>query len=184
MVLNYDCIGPLRTKLAGLIASAPLVLTAPASRPNNATISFAGAVSKVLPSAKIPVNLSSKLISRDPAEVSKYDKDPLVHGYGTTKGLFDMLTNGKALLSSRYQEIATNVPLLITHGTKDGLTDHNASKEFFDKVQVKDKEYKEYPGFYHELHNEPEPERTQVIQHYVQWIKAHLPPTPATATVV
>ncbi|KAG0055189.1 hypothetical protein BGZ83_009365 [Gryganskiella cystojenkinii] len=175
LVLNYDCIGPLKNKLSGLIASAPLVLTAPETRPNNATISLAGAVSKVLPSVKIPVNLSSKLISRDPEEVRKYDKDPLVHGTGTSKGLFDMLTNGKALLQSRYKEIAVDVPLLITHGTKDGLTDHKASKEFFDKVAVKDKEYKVYEGFYHELHNEPEADRKKVIEHYVQWIQKHLP---------
>ncbi|KAI8594328.1 Alpha/Beta hydrolase protein, partial [Dissophora ornata] len=175
LVLNYDCIGPLRTKLSGLIASAPLVLAGAPTRPSNFTVSFAGAVSKVAPSLRIPVNLSSKLISRDPKEVSKYDADPLVHGYGTTKGLFDMLSNGKALLTSRYQEITPDVPLLICHGTKDGLTDQQASKDFFDKVQVNDKEYKIYEDHYHELHNEPEIDRKVVIDYYIEWIRKHLP---------
>lgn len=179
MVLNYDCIGPLRTKLAGLIASAPLVLASGPTRPNGLTISFAGAVSKVAPSLKIPTNLSSKFISRDAKQVAKYNDDPLVHGYGTTKGLFDMLTNGKALLTSRYQEITATVPLLICHGTADGLTDFQASKDFFDKCQVKDKEYKVYKDFYHELHNEPEDDRKEVIDFYVQWIKARLPAAPS-----
>ncbi|KAF9391946.1 hypothetical protein CPB97_004815 [Podila verticillata] len=174
LVLNYDCIGPLRTKLSGLIASAPLVLASGPTRPNGFTISFAGAVSKVAPSLKIPTNLSSKFISRDAKEVAKYNDDPLVHGYGTTKGLFDMLTNGKALLTSRYQEITPTVPLLICHGTADGLTDFQASKDFFDKCQVKDKEYKVYKDFYHELHNEPEDDRKEVIDFYIQWIKARL----------
>ncbi|KAF9301267.1 hypothetical protein BGZ74_006919 [Mortierella antarctica] len=179
LVLNYDCIGPLRTKLAGLIASAPLVLASGPTRPNGLTISFAGAVSKVAPSLKIPTNLSSKFISRDAKQVAKYNDDPLVHGYGTTKGLFDMLTNGKALLTSRYQEITATVPLLICHGTADGLTDFQASKDFFDKCQVKDKEYKVYKDFYHELHNEPEDDRKEVIDFYVQWIKARLPAVPS-----
>ncbi|KAG0251530.1 hypothetical protein BG011_007531, partial [Mortierella polycephala] len=185
LVLNYDCLGPLRTKLSGVIASAPLVLASAPTRPNNLTVSFAGAVSKVLPSLRIPVNLSSKFISRDPDEIAKYNADPLIHGYGTTKGLFDMLTNGKLLLKTRYQDIATDVPILICHGTKDGLTDHEASKAFFDKIQVKDKEYKIYKDHYHELHNEPESDRKAVIEYYVQWIRAHLPavdaPTPAVA---
>ncbi|KAG0083129.1 hypothetical protein BGZ93_003386 [Podila epicladia] len=177
LVLNYDCIGPMRTKLAGLIASAPLVLATGPAR-HGLTISFAGAVSKVAPSLKIPTNLSSKFISRDAKQVSKYNDDPLVHGYGTTKGLFDMLANGKALLTSRYQEITATVPLLICHGTADGLTDFQASKDFYDKCQVKDKEYKVYKDFYHELHNEPEDDRKEVIDFYVQWIKARLPAAP------
>ncbi|KAG0199961.1 hypothetical protein BGX28_006868 [Mortierella sp. GBA30] len=175
LVLNYDCIGPLRTKLAGVIASAPLVLASAPTRPNGLTVSFAGAVSKVLPSLQIPVNLSSKFISRDSQQVAKYDADPLVHGYGTTKGLFDMLSNGKMLLTTRYKAISPNVPLLICHGDKDGLTCHEASKEFFDKVNVEDKEYKLYTDHYHELHNEPEDERKVVIDYYIKWIRAHLP---------
>ncbi|KAG0070121.1 hypothetical protein BGZ89_001371 [Linnemannia elongata] len=171
LVLNYDCIGPLRTKLSGLIASAPLVLPTGPTRPSNLTVSFAGAVSKVFPSLKIPTNLSSKAISRDPKEVAKYDADPLVHGFGTTKGLFDMLTNGKMLLSAaRYGEISPDVPVLICHGSADALTEQKASKDFFDKIAVKDKEYKVYEDHYHELHNEPEDDRKVVIDYYIQWI--------------
>ncbi|KAG0358356.1 hypothetical protein BGZ54_010456 [Gamsiella multidivaricata] len=184
LVLNYDCIGPLRTKLSGLIASAPLVLASAPTRPNSLTVSFAGAVSKIMPSLRIPINLSSKYISRDPKEVTKYNDDPLVHGYGTTKGLFDMLSNGKLLLTTRYQEICADVPLLICHGTADGLTDQDASKAFFDKIQVKDKEYKVYSDHYHELHNEPEDDRKVVIDYYIQWIRAHLPKQPVAETVI
>ncbi|KAG0330456.1 hypothetical protein BGZ99_003027 [Dissophora globulifera] len=175
LVLNYDCIGPLRTQLAGLIASAPLVLASAPTRPNGLTLGFAGLVSRVLPSLQLPIKLSSVSISRDKEEVAKYDADPLVHGYGTTLGLYDMLMNGEALLTERYKDITPDVPLLICHGTDDGLTDQKASKQFFDKVQVKDKEYKVYEGHYHELHNEPEPDRKVVIDYYIQWIRKHLP---------
>jgi acylglycerol lipase len=173
--LNYDCIGPLRTELSGVIASAPLVLASAPTRPNKATIELAGMVSKVLPSFQIPVKLSSHYVSRDKEEVAKYDADPLVHGYGTAKGMYDMLTNGEKLITTRYKEITKTVPVLICHGTEDGLTSYEAAKEFFDKCEIEDKEFKTWPGFYHELHNEPEDDRKEVIAFYIQWIRSHLP---------
>ncbi|GJJ74126.1 acylglycerol lipase [Entomortierella parvispora] len=175
LVLNYDCIGPLRTQLSGLIASAPLVLASAPTRPNKLTVGLAGVVSKVLPSFQIPVKLSSHFVSRDKEEVAKYDADPLVHGYGTAQGMYDMLTNGEKLLNSRYKDITKNVPLLICHGTADGLTSYDAAKAFFDKCEVDDKEFKTWPEFYHELHNEPEDDRKEVIAFYIQWIRSHLP---------
>ncbi|KAG0275149.1 hypothetical protein BGZ95_009129 [Linnemannia exigua] len=175
LVLNYDCIGPLRTELSGLIASAPLVLASAPTRPNAFTVGVAGLVSKILPSFQTNIALDSSFISRDCDHVEKYNTDPLIHGYISTKGVYDMLTNGKLLLTDRYKIISKDVPVLIAHGTEDGLTDYKASKEFFDKIEVKDKEYKVYEGHFHELHNEPEAERKVVIEHYIQWIRAHLP---------
>ncbi|KAF9363926.1 hypothetical protein BGX34_002976 [Mortierella sp. NVP85] len=175
LVLNYDCIGPMRTKLAGLIASAPCVLAAPPTRPYWVTIRAAGLASWILPSFQISTGLKVEFISRDPEQVAKYKVDPLVHGYGSTLGLYDMLTNGEALLSYRYKEITKEVPILICHGTADGLTCHKASRDFFDKIQVSDRSYKEYQDFYHELHNEPEADRRQVIDYYIEWIRKRLP---------
>lgn len=86
-----------------------------------------------------------------------------------------MLTNGKLLLTDRYKIITKSVPVLIAHGTEDGLTDYKASKEFFDKIEVEDKEYKVYEGHFHELHNEPEDDRKVVIEYYIDWIRKHLP---------
>ncbi|KAF9345476.1 hypothetical protein BGX26_003080 [Mortierella sp. AD094] len=176
-VLNYDCIGPLRSRLAGVISSAPCILLCQPHKPFDVTVSFAGAVSKVLPSFQIPVSVPAKILSRDSEEVRKYDADPLVHGYGTTKGLFDMLSQGKALLTTRYKEISPDVPLLIVHGSGDKLTDPKATTTFFNKIQVNDKELKIYEGYYHELHNESVADRKVVIDYYIQWIQKHLPTT-------
>ncbi|KAF9327844.1 hypothetical protein BGZ91_001270, partial [Linnemannia elongata] len=149
LVLNYDCIGPLRTKLTGVIASAPLVLASAPTRPNALTVGLAGLVSKILPSFQTQIVLDSSFISRDAEHVQKYDTDPLIHGYISTKGVYDMLTNGKLLLTDRYKIITKSVPVLIAHGTEDGLTDYKASKEFFDKIEVDDKEYKVYEDHFH-----------------------------------
>lgn len=180
-MLNYDCIGPKRHELAGVIASAPLILPSPPTRPYWIQTKLAGIVSMVLPSLQIPVGLSSKFISRDLEEVAKYDADPLVHGYCTTLGLYDMLTNGEMLLTSRFKDITPEVPLLICHGDQDGLTCAIASKEFFDKINVHDKKYEVYKDHYHELHNETEADRKVVMDSYVNWIKAHLPAASSSA---
>ncbi|KAG0257692.1 hypothetical protein BG011_003802 [Mortierella polycephala] len=90
-------------------------------------------MSKVLPSFQTPIKLSSHFVSRDAQQVAKYDTDSL--------------------------EITADVSLLICHGTADCLTDYEATKGFFDKCNAKDKEFKSWPEFYHELHNEPEDDR-------------------------
>ncbi|KAG0020224.1 hypothetical protein BGZ80_004585 [Entomortierella chlamydospora] len=135
LVLNYDSFGPLRTELSGLIASAPFVLAAPPSRPYNLTATFVATLARIVPWLKIPVRVQAKFISRDPEQVALYISDPLIKGISTTRGLTDMLTNGHALLTSRYKDITPNVPILICHGTADSLTDQHASKEFADKIQ-------------------------------------------------
>ncbi|KAF9345852.1 hypothetical protein BGX26_002671 [Mortierella sp. AD094] len=179
LVLNYDCFGPLRTELSGLIASAPLIIAAAPTRPYSLTVAFVGALARVVPWLRIPLHLPTKYISRDPEQVALYVSDPLIKGITTTRGLTDMLSNGHALLASRYKDITKDVPILICHGTADGLTDQPTSKEFADKIQVKDKEYKIYQGFYHELHNEPLNDRKVVIENYVKWLRAHVPNAPA-----
>ncbi|KAF9162767.1 hypothetical protein DFQ26_003256 [Actinomortierella ambigua] len=175
LVLNYDVQGPKRHELAGVIASAPLILPSPPTRPNAVTVGAAKIFSRLLPSLQVPVKLDSGLISRDASEVTKYNSDPLVHPYMTVLGSHDMLTNAKALLTNRFQHVCADVPILIMHGSGDGLTCPKASKEFFDKLtQVSDKEYVTFDGWYHELHNEDG--RQQVIEKYVQWILAHVSP--------
>ncbi|KAG0243607.1 hypothetical protein BGW41_001818 [Actinomortierella wolfii] len=175
LVLNYDVLGPKRQELAGVIASAPLILPSPETRPNAVTVGAAKVFSRVLPSLQIPVKLNTSYISRNKDEVAKYDTDPLVHPYMSILGSYDMVTNAKALLTTRFKDLTATVPVLITHGTADGLTCCKASREFFDKLtQVKDKEYATYDGWYHELHNEDG--RQEVIDKYISWIKAHAVP--------
>ena len=46
------------------------------------------------------------------------------------------------------------------------------TKEFFEKVRSKDKTYREYDGFLHELWNEKG--RAQVYQDMFVWLEKHL----------
>jgi len=110
-------------------------------------------------------------LSHDPEVIEKYDKDPLVRKFGTLKGLSDMLTQGAALSDKYYKNWPTNLPLLMLHGDADGSTSPKASREFFDKLDVKDKHYSSYPGGYHEIHNEPGGVADKFINECIWWVE-------------
>ena len=63
------------------------------------------------------------------------------------------------------------LPLLLMHGTEDRLCGIKGSDELA-KVLKGDITYKRWEGLFHETHNEPE--KKEVIQFSVDWIKAHL----------
>jgi alpha-beta hydrolase superfamily lysophospholipase len=63
-------------------------------------------------------------------------------------------------------------PVLIMQAGNDKIVDKGKPKEFFDKVESKDKSYKEYDGFLHELWNEKG--RAQIYQDMFIWLEKHL----------
>ena len=63
-------------------------------------------------------------------------------------------------------------PILLMQGSSDKVIDKNKTKEFYIKVRSKDKTFKEYPGFLHELWNEKG--RDQVYQDMYVWLEKHL----------
>ncbi|KKN52549.1 hypothetical protein LCGC14_0611580 [marine sediment metagenome] len=63
-------------------------------------------------------------------------------------------------------------PILVMQAGKDKIVDRQKTKEFFGQVKSKDKKYKEYEGFLHELWNEKG--RAQVFQDMYIWLEKHL----------
>ena len=56
------------------------------------------------------LNLFQKKLIKYGSARGEIRRGSLVHGYGTIKGMHDMLTNGEKLLTSRYKDISVNVP--------------------------------------------------------------------------
>jgi alpha-beta hydrolase superfamily lysophospholipase len=65
-----------------------------------------------------------------------------------------------------------SLPLSIVHGSEDKLVEPDASQMLFDKVSSKDKTIKIYPGYFHEVFNEPG--RDVVFSDLHNWLEAHL----------
>ncbi|MFX1325147.1 MAG: alpha/beta hydrolase [Promethearchaeota archaeon] len=63
-------------------------------------------------------------------------------------------------------------PIMIMQGGNDKIVDKKKAEEFFAKVKSKDKTYKEYPGFLHEVWNEKG--RVQVYQDMFVWLEKHI----------
>ena len=63
-------------------------------------------------------------------------------------------------------------PILLMQSGDDKIVDKGKSKQFFEQVRSKDKTYREYDGFLHELWNEKG--RAQVYQDMYVWLEKHL----------
>jgi len=62
-----------------------------------------------------------------------------------------------------------DTPVLILHGTVDGLTNPEGSKQLYARAKTQDKTLRLFEGWYHELHNEPD--GASVIDEIVSWIE-------------
>lgn len=63
-------------------------------------------------------------------------------------------------------------PIFLMQAGEDKIVDKKKTKQFFELVNIKDKTYREYDGFLHELWNEKG--RAQVYQDMYVWLEKHL----------
>jgi acylglycerol lipase len=125
-----------------------------------------GAIAPGLPVHDLDVNA----ISRDPAVVTAYNTDPLVHHGKVPAGIARALLLIAETMPQR--AAALTAPLLVVHGAEDRLISVDGSRRLVGAVRSSDVELKVYPDLYHEVFNEPE--RYQVLDDVVSWINARL----------
>jgi alpha-beta hydrolase superfamily lysophospholipase len=149
-----------------------LVLTGPALQPargvSRLTVA-AGTLAARLWSRAPALALDDGRVSRDPAVVSAYRADPLVHHGKLTAGLAHQLLRRTA----RFEEelAAVEVPVLLVHGTEDTLVPIEGSRALLARFGSADVTFVEEPGLFHEVLNEPERER--VLGTIVAWLDDH-----------
>lgn len=165
LALNYV----LRRKpaLAGAVVTAPGLRTA--LELQAAKVFLAKALGTLLPKAGLPSGLETRLLSRDAQVVERYVSDPLVHdriSFGMAKSSIEAI----AWAFEHASEFA--VPLLLMHGTDDGIAYARGSREFADNVPG-DCTLKLWEGLYHEIHNEPEKE--EVLAFLLDWLEKQIP---------
>ncbi|GAB7354383.1 hypothetical protein MBLNU459_g4884t1 [Dothideomycetes sp. NU459] len=175
--LHYAAAGP-RDALAqvtGFVASAPLVALHAGTRPSRATVVLGRLAGRVLPRRQLVNKLNPDFLSRDAAENAKWVADELCHDTGTLEGLAGMLDRGEQLESGAVlvQDgvgVGGKTRLLLVHGTADRVNDFDASKTYFDRLDVEDKEFKAYDGWYHNLHVEPGQDKFDFSNDIARWI--------------
>jgi alpha-beta hydrolase superfamily lysophospholipase len=153
--------------LTGVIVSAPLIEVAVPVPAHKLMIAKVGGL--VAPRMRLDSEINPSDLSRD-AEVGRaYAADPLVNRKVSAKW-FAEATQAMHEVAEWAPRI--KAPLLVMHGTEDRLASVAATKRLFDRAGSPDKELVIYPGFYHELFNEPE--KQEVYERLTDWLEKRL----------
>lgn len=149
--------------LTGAIISAPLIEVAVPVPAHKLMIARVGA--RMAPRMRLDSEIKPANLSRDPEVGRAYAADPLVNRKVSAKW-FSEATRAMQEAAERASQITT--PLLVMHGTADKLASVDATKRLFEHIGSSDKELVIYPGFYHELFNEPE--KLDVFARVTEWL--------------
>lgn len=161
IVIDY-LLNKKHTGLKGVIATSPLL--EPAFKPPAFLLFMGKLIRPIYPKFTQDNQLDPKLISQDPLVVEAYTKDPLIHSKVTSETAIGMLQSGEQSLNTVGK---IQLPLLLLHGSKDGITSPQATQKFAQKA-TGDIQLKIWEGGYHELHNEPD--KLEVLNYIYQWI--------------
>ncbi|MEA3350417.1 MAG: alpha/beta hydrolase, partial [Chloroflexota bacterium] len=137
-------------------------------KPPPIKIALGRAMNQVWPAFIQPSGLDVQALSRDPAVVSRYEQDPLVHDRVSARLFVGFYEAGLWALEHAAE---FPVPLLLMHGSDDTLTSPEASRAFAASVGERCT-LKVWDGLYHEIHNEPEQE--QVFDQIIAWLRQTL----------
>lgn len=156
-------------RLDGMALSAPLTVVEAAPLPLRLA---ARALSALAPKTGVYA-VDAGAVSRDPAEVSAYQTDPLVfHGKLPAR----TVTGLAALIQSFPTELPRiTLRLLVMHGTADRIVPPAGGRLVHDRAGSADKTLHLYDGFFHELFNEPEGERQRPLDDLAGWLLARTP---------
>jgi alpha-beta hydrolase superfamily lysophospholipase len=116
------------------------------------------------------VKLDNALLSRDPEILAIAEKDALHY-----KGGIRARTGAEILKATKWVEAHAHeftMSVLVLHGAADKIADPQGSISFYEHCGSTDKQYKIYPGAYHEILNEIN--RDEVISDILKWLLGHV----------
>jgi alpha-beta hydrolase superfamily lysophospholipase len=146
ITLDYALYYP--QNLSGIITMAPALDPVGVSP---VKLKIGRILSRTVPRFTLNTGIPQNAGSHDAGVISAYANDPLRHRKGTARLVTEFLQ------ATRWIESHLNVlqiPVLILHGTEDPVALPAGSRRLFEQIQLMDKEHREYPGAFHDLHNE------------------------------
>lgn len=164
----------LRAVLDGRIAPPALVLSSPSLRSweSPRMIKLASTLSRFLPGLPLRNGLKTDKLSHDAQVVADYRNDPLQHGWVTPR-LADFIFTAGAACIAEAAKLAT--PTLLLVADSDELVDPSGSRSFARRASSAGKlTTRFFSTLYHELFNEAEPGRSQVLMQLGDWLGRQL----------
>ena len=154
-------------RLAGVVLTSPaLDLSLPVSP---ALLRAARVLEHVWPTMAQPTRIPASAVSRSPEVVAAYAADPLVERGSTVRWAMEFQ---RAMAAARTGEADFPMPALILQAGDDRLVSPAATRAFAERLRAPLKEYREFPGWYHEIHNEPE--RDEILGRITSFLDAAL----------
>lgn len=145
-----------------------LVLSSPAlMRRLGRTDKLKLALGRLTPNTTVRNGLDSSKISHDPAVVQAYQSDALVHDRVSPRLVHFILDAGELV---RERASRWRVPTLLLWAGDDALVDARGSELFAAATPHAIVETHSFPALYHELFNESEPGRGEVIKVLREWL--------------
>ena len=166
----------LRTVLDGRIAPPALVLSSPALRSWEPAwlVWLARVLNRVAPRLPLRNRLPCAKVSHDPQVVATYHNDPLRNRWITPR-LADFIFRAGAACIADATRLAQ--PTLLLVAESDGLVDPSGSREFSRLAMPAGQlTTRFFSMLYHELFNEADPWRGQVLMQLADWLARAAPP--------
>lgn len=154
--------------LAGVILSSPcLGLT---HTPPKILDFLSHGLNKVFPKLRVDSGLSVEMATRN-AEVREIDSTDTLY---VTKMSIRWYRELVTAMKNAFEKISStgDIPMLVMQAGDDKIVNKESVKEWFNKVPLSEKRYKEWPDFYHEIFNEPD--RETVYQYSKDFIESQL----------
>ena len=168
----------LRAVLDGYVAPRALVLSSPALRTWTPAWqqALATRLTNVLPNLPLRSGLPFEALSHDAAVVRAYRHDPLRSGWITPRLARFIFDSGPHCFL-RAAELA--LPTLLLVAGADRLVDAGGSRAFAAAARTDSLTVRVYEQLFHELFNEAEPGRSQVLTQLEAWLAHRVRPVNA-----
>ncbi|MGA0587616.1 alpha/beta hydrolase [Dyella sp. KRB-257] len=163
-----------RAVLDGRVAPAALVLSSPAFRSHEARWlqSLAAGLARALPNLPLRTGLAVDRLSHDASVAAAYRHDPLCSARITPRLADFIFRAGPSCIADASR---LTVPTLLLAAGADRLVDAAGSREFAAAAWATGRlTARHFDTLYHELFNEAEPARSQVMKQLGDWL-ARLP---------
>lgn len=159
-----------RAVLDGRITPGALLMTSPALRSwaSPGLRKLAHVLSSLLPNLPLGNGLKTDDLSHDPSVVAAYRSDPLCFSKVTPRLADFIFRAGDACVADAP---TLHVPTLLLVASADKLVDPAGSTDFASAAwATRQLTTRHFAGFYHELMNEAQPARTQVMKQMGDWL--------------
>jgi lysophospholipase len=127
-------------------------------------------INKAWPTLRVKAPMKPEMVTRNEELIKRDKQDTMI----LSKVSIRWYREFKEAIKQSFQQIDLfpDIPLLVMQAEEDLMVDIEKTKEWFHKVSCKEKCYKQWPGLYHEIFNEPE--WNTVYNYTLNFIKLHV----------